>query len=234
MKGMAGYLVGSVVLAVLGAVCLGASRLDRQIAHAQQTLLTSDYGAADASLQVVERYYQYASRVPWVGEGPLNDVRARRAAINYWQRRYGALVPADRTDPVADVAPANVQLQLIVADAVYRDGQPRSTNRTATLQMLDSAISAYRAVLNNARRPEDTPYAEDAAYNYEYVVRLRDEIVKGRRRALPPPDDDGNLGFEGEPEDATFEREFKQYVPLEKEERENTDPGRTPPPVRKG
>jgi hypothetical protein len=117
---------------------------------------------------------------------------------------------------------------------VYRDGLPRSTNRTAILQLLDSAIAAYRTVLNNARRPEDTPYAEDAAYNYEYVVRLRDEILKGRRRALPPPDDDANLGFEGKPEDATFEKEFQQYVPLEKEERDNNEAGESAPPVRKG
>ena len=234
MKGIAGYVAGAVVLAVLGGVCLGASRLDREMAHALQALLTSDYGAADASLQIVERYYQYASRVPWVGERPLNDVRAHQAALDYWQRQYGALVPAGRTDPVADVASENVPLQVVVADAVYRDGQPRSKDRATALQMLDSAIKAYRAVLENARGPEDAPYAEEAAYNYEYVVRLRDEIVKGRRRALPPPDNDGNFGFEGEPDDPRFENEFKQYVPLEKEERENNTPGQSAPPARKG
>jgi hypothetical protein len=234
MKGIAGYVVGAIVLAVLGGVCLGASRLDRQMGRAQQTLLTSDYGAADASLQVVERYYEYARRVPWVGDGPVNDVRTRRAALSYWQRKYGALAPADRTDPVTDVAAGNVPLQVIIADAVYRDGQPRSKDRTTTLQMLDSSIDAYRVVLSNALRPEDAPYAEEAAYNYEYVVRLRGEIVSGRRRALPPPGDDSTLGVEGNPEDPTFENEFKKYVPLEKEERDNADPGKFPPPVRKG
>jgi hypothetical protein len=234
MRGIARYVIGGVVLAVIGAVCLGASRLDRQMADAQQTLLTSDYGAADASLSMVERYYRYASGVPWVGDGPLNDVRARKAAINYWQHQYGLLAPAGRTDPVADVAPGNVPLQLIVADAVYREGQPRAKDRNTALAILDSAINAYRAVLNNARRPEDGPYAEDAAYNYEYVVRLRDEILKGRRRALPSPDDDANFGLEGEVEDVEFEREFKQYVPLEKEERVEPGAGQFDPPARKG
>ena len=234
MKGIARYVLGAVVLAGIGAVCLGASRLDGQMADAQQTLLTSDYGAAEASLSVVERYYQYASGVPWVGDGPLNDVRARKAAINYWRGQYGSLAPAGRTDPVADVAPGNVALQLIVADAVYRDGQPRAKDRSTALAILDSAINAYRAVLNNARRPEDAPYAEGAAYNYEYVVRLRDEILKGRRRALPSPDDDRSLGLEGEVESAEFEREFKQYVPLEKEERVEPGAGQFEPPARKG
>ncbi|MGH9257728.1 MAG: hypothetical protein ACRD3C_24480 [Vicinamibacterales bacterium] len=234
MKGIAGYVVGAVVLAVLGGVCLGASRVDRQMAHAQQAVLTADYAEADASLGLVERYYEYASRVPWVGEGSLNDVRARKAALNYWQRGYGALAPTDRTDPVADLPPDNVQLQLIVADAVYRDGQSRAKDRTTTLAVLDSAISAFRAVLSNARNPDAAPYAEEAAYNYEYVVRLRDEILKGRRRTLPPPDDDANFGFEGESNDPEFENEFKQYVPLEKEERDKNDAGQSGPPARKG
>jgi hypothetical protein len=204
------------------------------MARAQQTLLTADYGAADASLQVVERYYQYASGVPWVGDGPVNDVRTRRAAVNYWQRKYGALAPPDRTDPVTDVAADNVPLQLIVADSVYRNGQPRAKDRATMLQMLESSIDAYRAVLSNARRPADTPYAEVAAHNYEYVVRLRNEIVSGRRRALPLPVDERTFGSEGKPEDPTFENEFKKYVPLEKEERDSADPGKFPPPVRKG
>ena len=234
MKGIAGYVIGAVVLAVLGGVCLGGSRLDRQMANAQQSVITANYDAADASLQAVERYYQYVGRVPVVGGGAVNDIRTRRAAIDYWRHRYGALVPAGRTDPVADVAADNVQLQLIVADAVYRNGQPKAKDRAAMLSLLDSSIEAYRAVLSNARRLEDSPHAEVAAYNYEYMVRLRTEIVGGRRRALPLPDDEQPFGAEGKPEDAAFEKQFKQYVPLEKEERDNAEPGKSPPPVRKG
>lgn len=234
MKGIAGYVVGAVVLAVAGGTCLGASRLDRQMASAQQALLTSDYDAADASLQVVERYYQYASRLPWVGDGPVNNVRARRAAVNYWQRKYTALAPADRTDPVADVEADNLPLQMIVADAVYRDRLPRAKDRAAMLQMLDSSISAYRTVLSNVRRRDDGPYAEVAAYNYEYVVRLRNEILNGRRRELPPSGDKRTFGSGGKPEDPEFQNEFKEYVPLEKEERVDPKASKVPPPPRKG
>src|SRR5262245_61946672 len=118
MKEIAGYVAAAVVLTALGGMSLGASRLDGQMARAQEAVLTSDYDAADASLQVVERYYEYASGVPWVGNGPVNDVRARRAAVNYWQRKYSVLAPADRTDPVSDVAADNLPLQLIVADSI--------------------------------------------------------------------------------------------------------------------
>ena len=234
MKGIAGYIVGAIILAVLGGICLGASRLDGLMVNAQQSILTSDYNGADASLQSAERYYEYASRLPWVGERPANEVRARRAAVNYWQRKYSALAPADRTDPVADVAADDVPLQTIVADSVYRGGQTRAKDRAAMLEMLDSSIAAYQAVLRNVRRPEDALYGERAAYNYEYVVRLRNEIANGRRRQLPPPPEEPTFGSQGKSENPEFENQFKQYVPLEKDERQNESPGKFEPPVRKG
>jgi hypothetical protein len=234
MKGIAGYVIGAIVLAILGGTCLLVSRLDRRMADAQQALLTADYDAADASLQVVERYYQYASRLPWVGDGAVNDVRTRRAAVSYWQRKYGSLAPADRTDPVADIEPDNLPLQIIVADAVYRDRLVGAKDRASILQMLEASLDAYRTALSNARRPEDEPYAKVAAYNYEYVVRLRNEILNGRRRELPPPGDKRTFGAGGKPEDPAFENEFKEYIPLEKEERTDPKASKLPPPPRKG
>ena len=234
MKGVVRYIIGAAVLAILGGLCLGASRLEREVADAQQLFLTSDYERAAASLDAVEPYYEYAVNVPGIGEGPLNDIRARKGAINYWRHDYEALAPAERTDPVADVPPGNVALQLIVADAIYRAGVPQAKDRATTLALLESAIAAYRTVLNNARRPEDTAYSAEAAYNYEHVVRLRDEILKGRRRALPEPDGDDALGKSGKSEDAEFEEEFKQYIPLDEKERDLPAAGDFEPPSRKG
>jgi hypothetical protein len=235
MKGITGFVVAAVVLGAAGAACLGASRLDDELARAEEAFLTSDYATADDALRIAERYYQYAQYVPGIGERPANDIHARQAALAYWRRDYAALAPADRTDPVSDVAADNIHLQLIVADAVYRNGQRQVKDRATTLRMLEAAIAAYRTVLGNARLADDAPYAEAAAYNYEYVIRLRDELLKGRRRTLPPPaEDEGNLGFEGGLEGGEFEQEFKLYVPLEKEERENTAPGQSPPVQRKG
>lgn len=235
MKGIAGFVIAGVALGAAGAVCLGASRLHGELARAEEAFLTSDWNAAAESLRVVERYFSYTRSVPWVGERPLNDIRARQAALDYWRQDYAALAPADRTDPVSDVAPDNVHLQLIVADAVYRNGQRQGKDRATTLRMLEAAMAAYRTVLGNARLADDTPYAEAAAYNYEYVIRLRDELLKGRRRTPPPQDEEeGNLGFEGGLEGGEFEQEFRLYVPLEKEERENTAPGQAPPIMRKG
>ena len=232
-KSFVPYLAGAVVLATLGMVCLSWSRLDSDMANAQQMLATSDYDAADASLQSVERYYDWAQQVPGVGDRAINDVRARRAAVAYWRGAFDTILPAGRTDPIADIPAGNVGLQLIVADSVYRDGQPRAKDRPAMLSLLDSSINAYRTVLGNARRPEDAALAKVAAYNYEMVVRLRRAVATNPRITIPPPGS-RTFGREGRPQDPTFDTPFKRYIPLEKQELEDAVPGKVPPPVRKG
>ena len=232
MKGIAGFVAGAAVLALLGIVCLAANRVERNMVRAQETLVTSDYEASNTTLDSVERYYEYASRLPGFGDGPLNDVRARKAALRYWQRDYGALVPAGQANPVADVAPDNIQQQLIVANALFRSGQAQPKDRAATLAMLDAGINAYLTVLTNAARPEDASYLEEAAYNYEYLVHLRTDTGR-RRRDLPPAASTLPFGVEGHTEGKSDDK-FKTYVPLEKKERENGDAGKVAPRVRKG
>ena len=229
MKAIAGYLFTAVGLALVGAVCLGAGLLDRDMAHAQQSVMALKYDEPDQTLATAERYFEYGSRVPWIGDGPVNDVRARRAALRYWQRQYGAIVPR-QPDPVSGVQADNIGLQLVVANAVYRAGQTQAKDRQTTLQAVDAGIQAYLSVLKNATRQED------AAYNYEYLVRLRDELLKGRGKPglnrEEPTDPHGRAGGPPETRDAS---KFKIYIPLESEERDKAgDAGKGGPIKRKG
>jgi len=231
MRGVAGYVLGAVVLALLGGVCLTASRLDRDIAQAQQHLVTLRHDDPDATFERAERYFEYASRLPWIGNAPLNDVRARKAALQYWQRQYGRIVPQE-TNPVAAIASDNVELQLVVANAVHRTGQARAKDRQSTLDGLDAAINGYLTVLKNSTRHED------AAYNYEYLVRLRDDIAKGRRKpGQSDHEEDGPNGRTGGPApEASKANEFKIYIPLESDELQQGGgaAGRAAPKERKG
>jgi hypothetical protein len=229
MKGVTGYLVAAIVIALLGAVLLTASRLERDMAAAEQRVATLRYDEVEATFDRAERYFQYASHLPGVGNGPVNNVRARKAALRYWQQQYDAIVPR-QPDPVGAVASDNIELQRVVANAVFRTGMAQAKDRQSALAAIDAAISACLVVLRNAGDDKD------AAFNYEYLVRLRDEFDKGRRKAGQDNAMKGPLGEPGSP--PTIESnlsDFKIYIPLDSEERqENGAAGKAGPGQRKG
>ena len=220
MKAVITYLVGALVVALIGGVCLTSSRLDRSIAQAQRELFAGNYAAADAPFEDAERYLARASRLPWVGNGALNDMRARRAAVSYWQQRYAEVVP-EGAEPVSAVTLDNLDLQLVVANAVYRTGRQRWTDLDSALAALDDGIRAYLTVLRNA------PDSDTAAFNYEYLLRLRREIESGERQPEAVAEEgNGWLGREGGPPRQRDESiDFKIYIPLQSEELEQEKGG---------
>lgn len=229
-KGITSYILGAVVLALLGGICLAAGMFDRQIARTEQNLAALKYDDPDEAFGTIERYFEYGSRLPGVGSGPLNDVRARKAALRYWQRQYNLVIP-QQGDPIGALPPDNVALQLVVANAVYRANQAQAKDKPTTLRALDAASNAYLAVLKHAGRHEV------AAHNYEYVVRLRDDIDKGRRAPeLTEPADDGPGGRKGGPPPRNSnQQKFKILIPLEPGEMDKaTEPGKGTPIERKG
>ena len=229
MKSAIRYLVGAVAAAVLGGVCLASGVLQRDMAHAQRDVALQKYGEADITFERAERYFEYGSRIPGVGNRLLNDVRARRAASHYWQRQYG-MVASDQGDPTSAIPRDNVDLQFIVANAVYRAHQSRARDRATLIEALNAGINGYLVVLRNSTR------REDAAFNYEYLVRLREEIEKGRRKQDPGGgESESPLGSAATPEKSTGDmKNFKTYVPLTPTELDKADSGKGQPIKRKG
>ncbi len=230
MKSVTGCVLGAGVTALMGAVCLAAGTLERRIAHAQEQVAAEHYDEALSAFDGAEPYLEYASRLPWIGNGPVNDIRARRAALQYWRRQYGALAP-EETDPLVAVASDNIDLQLVVADAVYRAGQTRAKDRQSALQAIDAGLEAYLTVLKNAPRR-----LERAAYNYEYLVRLRQDIESNRGKlGIARVEVNSPFGRPGHGPDATSTGEFKILVPLESPERNRAgEAGKAAPLKRKG
>jgi hypothetical protein len=174
--------------------------------------------------------------MPWIGSDAVREVAAKKAALDYWRGNYDELLPEG--DPVAAVDEANVPMQLVVANAVFRDTLAKSlaakpttasADRAALVQALDQAASGYMTVLKAEQ------FHEDAAFNYEFTVRLRDQVAKGQR---PPSQqaENADLGESGAPSPATSTEGFEIYVPLESTEKTPAggDAGKTSPRDRKG
>ena len=230
MKSITGYIISAVVFALVGGALLAAAYLDRDLATAQEHVAAQKYDDVEPTYETAEKYYDYASHVPGIGDGPANDIRTKHATLHYWQKDYAAVIPQP-TDPVGSVAQDNTDLQLVVANAVYRNAQPKMKDKESTLAALDQGIAAYVAVLKNS------PRNEDAAFNFEYLVRLRDEIDKGKRK--PGPQEmvlkgpDGAAG--APPQIDSSMSDFKIYIPLESQERQDQGvAGKAAPGKRKG
>ena len=199
------------------------------MAEAEESLSTLRYAEAAENLGEAASYAEYTRWLPGTGGQSARDLRAREASAQYWQQQYAALLPGD-ADPVSAVDEENLQLQLVVANSVYRAGQARSTTRETSVQALDEAIAGYATVLKG-----DT-WDERAAYNYEYLVRLRDDLAKGRRKGTPEArSEDASLGTAGAPAKSADMQKFEVYIPLEGEERNQAaEAGKGSPNKRKG
>jgi hypothetical protein len=228
VRSVAGYLGVAVGLFLVGAAFLGAGVLDRNMAHAQQRVIALQYDEADQAFAASERYLDFASLLPWIGDAPVNDLRARRAEIKYWQRQYPAVIDLAERD--SDDAAAGGRLQLVVANAVYRAGRAQASDRQTTLETVDAGIQAYAAVLSQPDRQDD------AAYNYEYLTRLRDRILSGRPISGTPEGASDSNGLPGDVviDDVDADK-FQTIVPLTTDERKkDSEAGQGTPVKRKG
>jgi len=216
MKGITGYLLSAVALALLGGALLVAAALDRDLATAQENVAAQKYDDVEPTYETAEKYYDYAGHLPGVGDGPANGIRAKHATLHYWQKDYAAVIP-QQTDPVGAVPQDNTDLQLVIANAVYRTAQPKMRDKESTIAALDQSIVTYVSVLKNS------PTNEDAAFNFELLVRLRDEIDKGKRKPGPAEmvlkGPDGAAG--APPTIDSSMSDFKIYIPLESQERQD-------------
>jgi hypothetical protein len=226
-------LTGAVAFALVGIVCWVSARVERNVARAEEALATGEYAAALDALEPVGRYYEQTSRFAGIGKRALTQVRAYQAAAQYWQHRYAAIVPLGE-NPVALLPADNVELQLIVANAVYRAAQAEVRDRQSQLQALEAGIRAYQGVLKNSRTNDI------AAFNYEYLTRQRGAILSGSAK-LKDGEADGQGNPHGQPGGApqrTDMNDFKMQTPLDPKEgvdpKNGQDAGKTAPRERRG
>jgi hypothetical protein len=151
----------------------------------------------------------------------------------YWRGQYDRVAGA--TDTTADTSAERL---LLAANASFRASQQNVQSRQAQIQQLDVVLQQYATAL------KAPAYLPDAAYNYEYVARLRDSLSKPRAATLPAPDmtTAGDLpggptihGRPGGPPPSSKGEEFQIITPQEFGDRE-TQPEPNPggKPLRKG
>ncbi|MEO2194787.1 MAG: hypothetical protein ABGY72_01690 [bacterium] len=224
-----GYLLFAAALALAAVVLLSAGRMERQLAEADQAMAMVNLGDAARRYATVAESLGSFERIPWVLRGTRDTVAARQAAVAYWRGRYGELVDA-YTQPDSPSMAGNIDLQFLVANADYRSVQQPGTNRDLALGTLDHAIGVYRRLL------EGDDAHEDAAFNYELMVRLRNEIAAGDE--VPEFSRPSVPGSPGDPMEEEEMDDVQIYVPrdslIDPDESEDPTIGEGAPIRRRG
>lgn len=241
-------LVIAAILFIAAAVCWREAALARRVADAHVRLATLHYDAEDG-------IDEEAAPLNGLGLPILSleeEIRRHRAYSGYWRTRddNGATgspapavpIPGARGGNLADdPAAADPEVMFVSTNTAFRAATRQTTDRARTVERLDTVIQAYGEVLR-----ADAANA-DAAFNYEYAVRFRDTIARGRASARgrgapayePPTTVDLPAGptIHGRPGGPPPEipgDQFRTLAPMPYEEREESDPGRGPAPQRRG
>lgn len=208
-----------ILLALVGGMFLLAGLFDRRMAIAQEDMVVLDFEDPKADYIALQHELE---KLPWVSVRPLEEIRERRALLQYWQRDYGDLVELARATTTED-GPGNSEIQILAANALYRVAQTGPQDKTTVLKNLDAAIRAYADALKSG---SDRP---DTSFNYELAVRLREEIASGKRKGGLPytafdriTSDPNMHGDQGEPPKETKKDEFQIRIPLDPREMKNS------------
>ena len=223
-------LLVAVLFAAAAWISRSESQLSARVADARQSVATFDYQATTA----LETGRSVTDYLP--GQRRLSDdISIAKARVAYWLGRYDAVTADTQGRADADVLLAS-------ANAAFRQAQKDSATGPAAVQQLDGVLQAYAAALKAAPRPGDAlgsvALAKEAAYNYEFTARVRDQVAKGGKTARIPSATVGVMGGDlpagptihgspgAPPPDAKTE-EFQTIMPMEYGDRE-AQPEATP------
>jgi cell division protein FtsL len=219
MKRSLGVVVGVLILALAGAASLMAGMYQRRMAIAQEDMVVLDFDDPHVDYVALQ---QDLEKWPLVSRRPLEEIRKRRALLQYWQGDYADLVELARLASQSD-EPLDPDIQILAANALYRVAQHGPQDKVTVLKNLDAVIRAYAEAL---RAGSDRP---DTAFNYELAVRLREEIRSGRRKGGMPNSEkdetnsDPNMhGDPGEPPKDMKVEQFQIRIPMDPKEIKNS------------
>ena len=252
MKSAIGPFVIAIVLVVGGSVLWLAGRTETRLAGVHTQLATLQYADAQSAGAAVEQSQSLAleRRVPMVGKAAETDARHARAAAGYWRADYAAIAPQhDANGVITETDPA---ILLLNANAAFR-ASTAAGDRVDTVRRLETVVKSYAEVLKapacGAGDRACDGRAIDAAFNYEYAIRTRDQLAK-QRGAAPARSaaktaartEDTDLpsgptlhGKRGAPPAAVDMNQFKIVIPKRGEERKDApDAGKGGQKMRKG
>jgi hypothetical protein len=237
MRTVVGRLLIAAVFFVAAVAFAAEARRSRAAASAYERIATLQYARTSF---VVDEEEAPPPAVPLPVGALADESTWQRALASYWRVDYDSL--ADPAGLMAEEgAASDPELLFLAANSAFRLALARQTDdRAVNVERLDRVMDSYADVLRADGNHRD------AAFNYEFTVRLRD-LLAGTRNAqripenlgIPIPSPDLPVGptihgYPGGPPGDLPGSEFNTIAPMPYEERDANDPGMGPVLRRRG
>ena len=211
-----GQGLAALLLLAAGAILWRAGELEQRMAAAERDLVTLHYDSAAATAAAGTS--RLAALLP--GESrTVADAASLQSTAAYWQGDYNTVA-------------TNPQAKLLAANAAYRTARRSGGTWQAVVGRLDQVVKSYAEILR------EDPNNSEAAFNYEYAVRLRG-VIAARKQPVASLDMAAAKltihGVAGAPPEASDMKKYKMIVPMRPDERlEAEKAGKGTTKVRKG
>jgi hypothetical protein len=152
------------------------SRLAMRVAEAKQDIATLNHDNVDR-LTMTRTISDY---LPGDRRRLSDEIGIAKATVAYWLGRYDA-VAADTQSGGADA-----EILLAAANASFREVQRNPGAGPEAVQKLDGVLQAYASAMKASAEPQAptaVALAKEAAYNYEFVARVRDQVARAGNKA---------------------------------------------------
>ena len=160
----------AIVFAVAAWLSWSEAKFADRIGDARQQIVTLRYSDVAADLSGGTTLSDYLPQQRRLSE----EARLAKSTVAYWLGRYDD-VSADVDDEEVDA-----EALLIVANAAFREAQRDPAAGPAAVQRLDGVLNAYASAL------KASPRNVEAAYNYEFVARYRDQVARTQGKGSKP------------------------------------------------
>jgi hypothetical protein len=220
MKTFIGHILLIAVLALAGAMLWVIGSADERVAAAERTLATLRYDRAAEELSTAAAE-NAIERIIGDLSGTSTSAADSQNKAEYWLGNYDRFLQSD-----------DENLKMMAADASYRALRETGGSWQAVSTRLDAIAKRYADVLRA------NPNNQDAAYNYEFMVRLRGAVMTAKQSIAPLDLAATGLtvhGHAGGPPEGSDMKKFKMIVPMRPDERmEAEQAGRGANKIRKG
>ena len=214
MRKLAVYLVLILLVMVMSGSLVMYGLYEFRTARALELFVAFDFKSDDGIYQKLENGLGYGRKMPILLDKWENELKISRARVKYWEKNYFALI--DSLDNSQDQENEDPNLRFIRANASYKNVEIEK-DKKSLVEGIENAITGY---IYTIRKDSEN---FNAAFNYEYLLRVRSDMAKSKKLNEKQPSDSsqGLHGQKGQQVEGEDEGKIKIHIPLTGEEGED-------------